>query len=37
VLDTLEKQMRQEIQRLGGNQGLEKLVDMLHVEASKLN
>lgn len=37
VLDTLETQMRLELQRLGGNPGLEKLIDMLHVDASKLS
>jgi len=37
VLDSLETQMRWEIRRLGGNQGLEQLMDMLHVDASKLS
>jgi geranylgeranyl diphosphate synthase, type III len=37
VLDTLETQMRREIQRLGGNQGLEKLMDMLHINAAQLS
>jgi len=37
VLDKLETQMRREIQRFGGNQGLERLMDMLHVDAAKLN
>lgn len=37
VLDTLENQMRCEIRRLGGNPGLEQLIDMLHVDASKLS
>ncbi|KAF8229567.1 terpenoid synthase [Tricholoma matsutake] len=35
VLDSLEAQTRQEIQRLGGNQGLEKIMDRLHVDAAK--
>ena len=29
--------MRWEIQRLGGNQGLEQLMDMLHIDASWLS
>ncbi|KAI0937773.1 hypothetical protein AcW1_003845 [Taiwanofungus camphoratus] len=32
VLRSLEKQIRDEITRLGGNQGLEKIIDALHVE-----
>jgi geranylgeranyl diphosphate synthase type 3 len=35
VLDTLERQTRQEIMRLGGNKQLEKLMDILHVEPLK--
>jgi len=37
VLNNLEAQMRREIQRLGGNQDLERLMDMLHVDATKLS
>ncbi|KAI5836289.1 terpenoid synthase [Schizophyllum commune Tattone D] len=36
VLDSLEKQMRQEIDRLGGNPSLMKIVDLLSVDRSKL-
>ncbi|KAL1692559.1 isoprenoid synthase domain-containing protein [Schizophyllum commune] len=36
VLDSLEKQMRQEIVRLGGNPSLMKIVDLLSVDRSKL-
>ncbi|KAF9461847.1 isoprenoid synthase domain-containing protein [Collybia nuda] len=36
VLHNLEAQTRQEIQRLGGNKGLEKIMDLLHVDASNL-
>jgi len=36
VLDNLEAQTRREIQRLGGNQGLEKIMDRLHVDATNL-
>ncbi|KZT03955.1 terpenoid synthase [Laetiporus sulphureus 93-53] len=32
VLRSLEKQIRSEIARLGGNKGLEKIMDALHVE-----
>ncbi|KAG5635821.1 hypothetical protein H0H81_010008 [Sphagnurus paluster] len=32
VLDSLEAQTRQEIKRLGGNAGLEKIMDRLHVD-----
>lgn len=35
VLDNLEAQTRQEIARLGGNQTLEKIMDLLHVDPSK--
>ncbi|KZP19372.1 terpenoid synthase [Athelia psychrophila] len=34
VMRTLEKQIRDEIQRLGGNVKLEKIVDTLHVEGA---
>ncbi|KAL0565484.1 hypothetical protein V5O48_016542 [Marasmius crinis-equi] len=36
VLDKLENQTRAEIQRLGGNEGLEKLMDAFHVDKEKL-
>ncbi|KAI5897094.1 terpenoid synthase [Schizophyllum commune H4-8] len=36
VLDSLERQMRQEIDRLGGNPSLMKIVDLLSVDRSKL-
>ena len=36
VLDSLEKQMRQEIDRLGGNPSLMRIVDLLSVDRSKL-
>jgi geranylgeranyl diphosphate synthase type 3 len=36
VLDNLEAQTRQEIRRLGGNEGLERIMDRLHVDAEKL-
>ncbi|KAI4527993.1 isoprenoid synthase domain-containing protein [Schizophyllum commune] len=36
VLDSLEKQMRQEIDRLGGNPSLMKIVDLLSVDRSEL-
>ncbi|KAL9712178.1 hypothetical protein Ac2012v2_005255 [Leucoagaricus gongylophorus] len=35
VLDNLELQIRQEIGRLGGNQLLDKVIDLLHVENIK--
>jgi geranylgeranyl diphosphate synthase, type III len=31
---TLEKQTRDEIQRLGGNIKLERIVDMLHIDGA---
>jgi geranylgeranyl diphosphate synthase, type III len=34
VLRTLEKQTRDEIQRLGGNSKLEGIVDTLHVDGT---
>lgn len=37
VLDNLEAQTRHEIQRLGGNLGLEKIMDLLHVEVAQLS
>ncbi|TRM60643.1 isoprenoid synthase domain-containing protein [Schizophyllum amplum] len=36
VLDALERQMRAEIERLGGNPSLMKIVDLLAVDRSKL-
>uniref|UniRef100_A0A0W0F0V0 (2E,6E)-farnesyl diphosphate synthase n=1 Tax=Moniliophthora roreri TaxID=221103 RepID=A0A0W0F0V0_MONRR len=36
VLDKLDKQTRDEIQRLGGNEGLDKLMDSLWVDRAKL-
>ncbi|TFK45124.1 isoprenoid synthase domain-containing protein [Crucibulum laeve] len=36
VLDNLEAQTRAEIERLGGNIGLEKIMQMLHVDLGKL-
>jgi geranylgeranyl diphosphate synthase type 3 len=33
VLSNLEAQARQEIARLGGNKGLERIIDLLHVDA----
>ncbi|EKM81298.1 hypothetical protein AGABI1DRAFT_112964 [Agaricus bisporus var. burnettii JB137-S8] len=35
VLEKLELQTRQEIQRLGGNEQLDKIMDLLHVDADK--
>ncbi|KAG7087470.1 hypothetical protein E1B28_013435 [Marasmius oreades] len=35
VLEKLEKQTRVEIQRLGGNEGLEKLMDAFHVDRTR--
>ncbi len=35
VLENLEKQTRQEIERLGGNPALEKLMDLLHADPAK--
>jgi geranylgeranyl diphosphate synthase type 3 len=32
VMRTLEKQTRDEVRRLGGNVGLEAILDMLHVK-----
>jgi geranylgeranyl diphosphate synthase type 3 len=32
VLRTLERQARSEIARLGGNEGLERIMDAMHVE-----
>jgi len=37
VLDTLERQSREEIKRLGGNPKLEALMDMLAVAAPKMD
>ncbi|TFK31766.1 isoprenoid synthase domain-containing protein [Crucibulum laeve] len=37
VLENLEAQTREEIQRLGGNPGLEKIMDILHVDPAKLS
>jgi len=37
VLANLETQTRAEITRLGGNKGLEAIMDMLHVDASKFS
>ena len=37
VLKTLEAQTRAEILRLGGNQGLEKLMDLLHVDETSIS
>jgi geranylgeranyl diphosphate synthase, type III len=34
VLRTLEKQLRAEIAKLGGNEKFEKIVDLLHVDES---
>ena len=34
VLDALELQMRQEIERLGGNPPLEQIIDLLHINPS---
>ena len=36
VLANLEGQTRREIARLGGNKGLEALIDVLHVEETKM-
>jgi len=36
VLENLEKQTRREIARLGGNKGLEALMDVLHVDETKV-
>ena len=33
VLRSLERQTREEIARLGGNKGLEKIMDALHVDS----
>lgn len=37
VLDTLERQAREEIRRLGGNPKLEALMDMLAVPTPKID
>lgn len=37
VLDALERQAREEIQRLGGNPKLEALMDLLTVPAPKMD
>lgn len=37
VLANLEKQTRAEIARLGGNKGLEGIMDLLHVDESKFS
>jgi geranylgeranyl diphosphate synthase type 3 len=36
VLAKLEQQARAEIARLGGNDGLEKIIDALHVDGASL-
>lgn len=36
VLEKLEMQTRGEIQRLGGNLALEKLLDLLHVDPAEI-
>jgi geranylgeranyl diphosphate synthase type 3 len=35
VLRTLERQARAEIARLGGNEGLEKIMDLMHVPGTE--
>jgi hypothetical protein len=35
VMDDLERQTRGEIQRLGNNEGLDAIIDSLHVEGLK--
>jgi len=35
VLDTLERQIREEIARLGGNQQLDNVIDFLHIDHVK--
>ncbi|OCH93464.1 terpenoid synthase, partial [Obba rivulosa] len=37
ILCTLEQQIRQEIARLGGNEGLEAIMDALQVKAERIN
>jgi len=37
VLENLEEQTRREIARLGGNKGLEALMDVLHVDETKIS
>jgi geranylgeranyl diphosphate synthase type 3 len=36
VLANLEEQTRREIERLGGNKGLEAIMDLLHVDETKI-